>query len=77
MNLEVMNLVNPQKAASVASEIGVPTEVLMGWLIDEKIPRSYALKMAKVFGKPVESFTKGLYKPPKYKRNRQRWEQSG
>lgn len=67
-------MVDPQKAALVASKIGVPTEVLMGWLIDEKIPRSYAMKMANLFGKPVESFTKGLYNPPQYKRNRQKWE---
>ena len=76
MNLKVMDEVNPQKAAFVAGKIGVPTEVLMGWLIDERIPRSYAMKMAKLFNKPVESFTKGLYKPPRYKRNRQQWEQS-
>ncbi len=74
MNLRALEEVNPQKAAFVAREIGVPTEVLMGWLIDEKIPRSYALKMAKLFNKPVESFTKGLYEPPQYKRNRQKRE---
>lgn len=76
MDLSIMDKINPQKAAFVAREIGVPTEVLMGWLIDGKIPRSYAMKMAKLFNKPVESFTKGLYKPPQYKRNRQQWERS-
>lgn len=74
MSLRALEEVNPQKAALVARKIGVPTEVLMGWLIDEIMPRSYALKMAKLFNKPVESFTKGLYEPPKYKRNRQRWD---
>lgn len=74
MDLSIMDKINPTRAEAVAKEIGVPTEVLMGWLIDGRMPKLYIEKMAKLFNRPFEYYVKGLYEPPQYKQNRQKWE---
>ena len=54
MDLSIMDKINPTRAEAVAKEIGVPTEVLMGWLIDGRMPKLYIEKMAKLFNRPFE-----------------------
>lgn len=75
MDLSVWEKVDHRKVEAVARDIGVPTEVFWGYLIDERAPRSVIVKLAKRFNRPFEYYTKGLYKPPKYTRNREQWEQ--
>ena len=74
-DLTIIDKIDPQKAKMVAEKLGVPKEVFMGWLIDERMPKSYIEKMARILNRPFDYFIKGPYEPPQYTRNKKYWEQ--
>lgn len=76
IDLTVLDAIDQHKAEAVARKIGVPREVLCGWLIDGRAPKSAIEKMAVIFNRSFDDLVTGSCQLPKkaYARNRRRWE---